>query len=192
MSRKSIILSIIILIAAFLGGRALYTYIPAFGNEEDLSTSSTTELPEQIQTDTSSNHFTPGPGYRQMVRILEMTPDQADQFSEIESHYRQNVSGLSQQLDSIDTAILDEVQKENPDKEKLDHLATRAGKIQYALKKATTSHFLQVKELCTPEQREKFNEVISEIDRYRKGRGQGPRNGSGPKRERRGRRRNNL
>lgn len=191
MSRKSIILSIIILIAAFLGGWALYTYIPAFGNEEDLSTSSTTEVAEQIQTDSSSHQFTPGAGYRQMVRILNMTPDQAAQFSEIESHYRQKVSGLTQQLDSIDTAILSEVQKENPDKEKLNHLATRAGKIQYALKKATTSHFLQVKELCTPEQREKFNEVISEIDRFRKGRGQGPRDGRGPRRDGRGRRWNN-
>ena len=191
MSRKSIILSIIILIAAFLGGWALYTYIPAFGKEEDLSTSSKTEASEQIQTDSSSTRITPGPGYRQMVRILDMTPDQAAQFSKIESHYRQKVSGLTQQLDSIDTAILDEVQKENPDKEKLDHLATRAGKIQYALKKATTSHFLQVKKLCTPEQREKFNEVISEIDRYRQGRRQGHRDGRGRRRDERGRRWNN-
>ncbi|MFO8001846.1 MAG: periplasmic heavy metal sensor [Marinilabilia sp.] len=188
MNKKTTILSIIILIVAFLAGWALYTYVPAPGNEED---SSTKESPRQIQTDASSNHIAPGPGYRQMVSILDMSPEQASQFSEIESHYRQDVSDLTQQLDSIDTAILSEIKKENPDKEKLDQLAASAGEIQYALKKATSTHFLRVKELCNPEQREKFNEVISDIDRYRHGRRQGPRDGRGQGRQGRGRRWNN-
>lgn len=184
MNRKTTILSIVILVVAFLAGWALYTYVPAFTQQEKTST----EERGQIQTNNSSGNINGGPGYRQMVSILDMSPEQASQFSEIESNYRQKVSELTQQLDSIDTAILSEIQKENPDKDKLEQLSARAGDIQYALKKATTSHFLEVKEICTPEQREKFNEVISDIGRYRQGRRQGPRDGRGQGRHgRRGR-----
>ena len=187
MNKKTTILSIVILIVAFLAGWALYTYVPALTEQGKTSAEET----GQIQTNSSSGQINQGPGYRQMVSILEMSPDQASRFSEIESKYRQKVSELTQQLDSVDSAILSEVQKEDPDKEKLENLAARAGEIQSALKKATTSHFLQVKEICTPEQREKFNEVISDIGRYRQGRRQGPRDGRGPRREGRGRRWNN-
>jgi len=175
MNKKTTILSIVILIGAFLAGWALYTYVPALTEQGKTSAEET----GQIQTNSSSGQINQGPGYRQMVSILEMSPDQASRFSEIESNYRQKVSELTQQLDSVDSAILSEVQKEDPDKEKLENLAARAGEIQSALKKATTSHFLQVKEICTPEQREKFNEVISDIGRFRQGRRQGPRDGRG-------------
>jgi Spy/CpxP family protein refolding chaperone len=192
MNKKNLILSLVILIAAFLAGWVLYTYIPIFSEEKE-QVSETEYLPNK-PTEASPGAWNPGPGYRQMISLLEMSAEQASQFSQIEKNYRQKVSGLAQELDSIDNLILTEIQKKNPDEAKLDQLASRSGEIQYQLKKATTQHFLQIKNICHPKQVEKFNQVISEIDRYRKGlrrgprdgRGMGPRDGTGRGRQERG------
>lgn len=182
MSKKQTILIIIILVIAFIAGWGIYTLVvPSATREAPVS-----DIPANKQADTASFNAPTGPGFRQMVRILEFSPEQTQEFSKIEGQYRTRVANYTQQLDSIDLDILEEIKKDNPDRQKLDSLAARTGEIQHALKKATTNHLLQVRTLCTPSQREKFNNVISDIDRFRRGqghgRGQGRQQGRGERR----------
>ncbi len=175
MSKKQTILVIAILAAAFMAGWAIYTrFIPSESPKD------TEQFPteENVKISTSSN-TQKGPGFRQMVRTLDLSEEQTKQFSDIEGEYRNEVSEYMQQLDTIDLMILEEIKKENPDQQKLDSLAARTGAMQHALKKATNNHFLQIKRLCTPVQREKFNNVLSDIDRFRRGQKQRPSRGQG-------------
>lgn len=59
---------------------------------------------------------------------------------------------LIQGIDSIRFIILEELSLENPDQEKLDSLVYEAGQFHMQLKRNTINHFLQLKEICTPEQ----------------------------------------
>ena len=184
MNKKTTIATIIILVAAFAAGWGIFQWFNTTSGQKE-----TIFRQEVTYSDTSSaNNTTPGPGFLQMVNILDFSKEQARAFSKIESRYRQQMAKYTAQLDSIDLAILEEVKKEKPDREKLDSLAARAGEIQYALKKATSEHFLQVRNLCTPKQQERFMQVISDLDRYRRRRsfGNGPGQGRGQRGQRRG------
>jgi len=175
MNKKTTIATIIILVAAFAAGWGLFQWFNTTSGQKE-----TIFRKEVTYSDTSSaNNTTPGPGFLQMVNILDFSEEQARAFSKIESRYRQKMAKYTAQLDSIDLAILEEVKKEKPERERLDSMAARAGEIQYALKKATSEHFLQVRDICTPDQKERFIQVISDLDRYRRGRGpgNGPRQG---------------
>ncbi len=185
MSKKSIILIIAIMVLAFAAGWGLYMWF-SYPQQQNVQMID----PERIPVTSDSFNQSPGPGFRQMVNVLDLSASQTNEFHKIESRYRQNMHRYTQQLDSIDLAILEEIKSENPDQEELDSMAARTGEIQHTLKKATTDHFVQIKELCTPAQREKFNEVLSDIHRFRKGRGPGFGRGQG-RQQGRGRRWNN-
>ena len=120
-----------------------------------------------------------GQGFRQMASSLNLSEEQISSLSEIEAGYRNRMHKYMQLLDSIDLAILDELKSNSPDEDKLDSLATKAGSIQFQLKKATADHFLAIKGLCTPQQKERFNEVITDINKFKRGRGMGKGQGQG-------------
>lgn len=186
MSKKQTILIIVILVSAFIAGWVIYTRVIPSGSQDK----SVIYTSADNEDDTFSQNTPNGPGYRQIVRILDLSPEQTREFSKIEGRYRNDVAKYTRQLDSIDLSILEEIKKENPERQKLDSLAAQTGEIQHALKKATTDHFLQVKNLCNPNQREKFNNVISDIDRFRRGQGKSHGRGQG-RQQGRGRRWNN-
>ena len=186
MSKKQTILIIVILVSTFIAGWVIYTrVIPSRSQDKPVIYTSANNEDDPFSQNTPN-----GPGYRQMVRILDLSPEQRRAFSQIENQYRQQVHKHLKQTDSIDQAILIEVKSDNPDRERLDELAVSAGEIQRALKKATTNHFLEIKELCTPAQREKFNEILSDIGQYQRGRGRGACRGQG-RQQGRGQRWNN-
>jgi Spy/CpxP family protein refolding chaperone len=128
-----------------------------------------------------------GQGFRQMVNTLKLSEEQIADFSEIESAYRNQMHTYMQQLDSIDLSILEELKSETPNEEKLDSMAARAGNIQYHLKKTTADHFSAIKNLCTPSQKKRFNEVINDLNKFKRGQGQGRGQGFGRRGQGRGR-----
>jgi Spy/CpxP family protein refolding chaperone len=173
MSKKQIISTILILAVAFLVGWGIYLWWTPFSGSR----------PGQVNNKPGFGNVSSRPGmgggagFNRMVNALDMSDEQIDALTGIERQYRQQMALYIEQLDSVDLNILEEIKKVHPDRERLDSLAVTSGQIQYALKKATSDHFWEVKNLCTPEQRERFNEVISDINQYRRGRGQG--NGRG-------------
>lgn len=182
MGKKQIITTILILAIAFLVGWGIYLWWTPFSGSTQVAVNN-----EQDFGNASSHRgMGTGAGFNRMVNALDMSEEQIDTFTGIERRYREQMALYMEQLDSIDLNILEEIKKEQPEKERLESLAATAGEIQYALKKATSNHFLEVKSICTPEQRERFNEVISDINQYRRGRGQGAGRGHSRGGQRRG------
>ncbi|PRZ01412.1 Spy/CpxP family protein refolding chaperone [Marinilabilia salmonicolor] len=182
MNKRQIIFFILISVIAFVVGWGLFQWWyspPVSSTDEEQTETVYRNIP-------GSTNPGVGAGFNQMVSVLEFSEEQIADFSQIERQYRQQAALYLEQLDSIDLNILDEIKKEHPDENRLDELAEKSGDIQFALKKATSDHFLQIKELCTPDQRERFNEVISGIDRYRRGRGPGRGPGNRQNGQRRG------
>ncbi|WP_291855891.1 periplasmic heavy metal sensor [Marinilabilia sp.] len=175
MSKNRIIITILILAVAFVGGWGIYRWWNPVSGSSSVGLSNEPVyriIPGQTNAGV-------GAGFNRMVKVLDFSEDQIAIFTGIERKYRQQMELYMAQLDSIDLNILEEVKKANPDRGRLDSLSATAGEIQYALKKATSDHFLEVKNICTPEQKQLFNEVISDIDQYRRGRGPG--RGQGPR-----------
>jgi Spy/CpxP family protein refolding chaperone len=168
MSKKTIIIIVVILLGAFLIGWGIQRWLNPF------SSSRSSEL-EVLSPSTKNQvaNIQRRQGFRQMINILKLTNEQISDFSHIELAYRAETQIYIHQLDSIDLEILEEIKSENPDEEKLNVLTTSAGTIQSRLKKATVDHFLRIRALCTPQQRERFNEVITDIDKFRRGQGPG-------------------
>ena len=182
MSKKHIITTILILAVAFLLGWGIYVWWTPFSGSQQGQVNN-----EQGFGNVSSRPgMGGGAGFNRMVNVLELSKEQIDTFTVIERRYRKQMSLYMEQLDSIDLNILEEIKKKQPDRKRLDSLASTTGKIQYALKKATSNHFLEIKSICTPEQRERFNKVISDINQYRRGRGQGTGRGQRQGGQRRG------
>ncbi|SFE72111.1 hypothetical protein [Thermophagus xiamenensis] len=176
MNKKTIIVTILILLGAFLSGWFIYQCWKPNNIPSGEASGSISSLNE----DTSgSNNISAGTGYYRMINLLGFSKEQSVNFLQTEGQYRQKMTEYINRLDSIDLAIIREIQKEKPDKNQLDSLAYQSGKIQYALKKATYEHFIQIKNLCTPKQQERFMEVISEIGQYRRGQGRGEGRGNG-------------
>ncbi|WP_010662173.1 Spy/CpxP family protein refolding chaperone [Marinilabilia salmonicolor] len=182
MSKKQIIFSIFILVAAFLVGWGLFQW----WNSASVSSAEQGDTETVYRNIPGSTNTGVGAGFNRMVSVLEFSEEQIAAFTEIEQQYRQQAALFMGQLDSIDLNILEEIKKANPDPGRLDSLAQRAGEIQFALKKATSDHFLQVRDLCNPNQKELFNEVISDIYQYRRGRGPGRGPGNRQNGQRRG------
>ncbi len=173
MSKKQIVVAVLVLVMAFAAGVVLYQYWNPFSGSqeaENVISEACPDIPGQ-------GGMGAGTGFNRMVSILDLSEDQITVFSKIERQYRQQMLSLMGQLDSVDQHILEEVKREKPDKTKLDDLAVTAGQIQYEIKKATADHLLEVKNICNPDQRARFDEVISEINQFRRGRGYG--NGQG-------------
>ncbi len=169
MSKKSIISTILILAVAFLVGWGIYLWCTPFSGLGKVGVNNEQGFGNVF----SRPGMGAGTGFNRMVNVLDLSEEQIEALTGIERQYRRQMVIYMEQLDSIDLNILEEIKKEHPDRERLESLAAMAGEIQYALKKATSNHFLEVKNICTPEQRERFNEVISEINQYRRGRGPG-------------------
>lgn len=172
MSKKTIIVIILIVSSAFFLGWFIYKCL----NPNNLPGQEASE-PVTLQKENTS--ISVGPGYNRMVNILGLSNEQTSKFLQIEGQYRQTMARYINQLDSIDLAIIREIQKDIPDKIQLDSLAMQSGQIQYALKKATFQHFMQIKNICNPEQQKLFMKVIAEIGQYRRGQGRGQGNGQG-------------
>ncbi|MGQ1889535.1 Spy/CpxP family protein refolding chaperone [Thermophagus sp. OGC60D27] len=181
MNNKKNIVTIIILMLAFIAGWGIYRYgniFPKYENERD--NNNTTSDGNNFNKETVQSRS----GLGQMIRSLDLSAEQISKFSQMEVQYRERLAIYLARLDTIDMAILNEVKKEIPDLKKLDSLAQQSGKMQYALKKATAEHFIQIKSICTPEQQKRFQEVISELSQYRRGQGRGEGRGLGRRQQR--------
>lgn len=181
MSKKPIIVTVLILMAAFFAGWAIQRWFNPFSKSASVGDNTSSV---SVQRGMGAGQ---GQGFRQMVSALRLTDEQISVFSEIESAYRTRMHTYMRQLDSIDLAILEELKSKFPNEEKLDSLASRAGHIQYHLKKTTADHFSAIKNLCTPDQKKRFNEVINDLNKFKRGQGQGRGQGFGRRGQGRGR-----
>lgn len=97
---------------------------------------------------------------KRLAGKLDLTDEQKESWEEI--RYQSQKSRIDIQAD-LKKARLDlwhEMQKENPDKESIMKLADEVGEYQTELKKISLSNLIEVKQILTPEQREKAKGLL--------------------------------
>lgn len=151
MSNKKVVIWVGVLIAAFVAGWLSYKAIPFKMNV-------TEPREEAFSVDTAS-----WGGFRRMAEHLDLQDDQRVQFHERESAYRDSLYFYRQRLNDVDAQIIQALSDPEPDKELLTRYAQESGGLQEGIKRLTIHHFLDLRELCTPEQQEKLTAMFSQM-----------------------------
>ena len=63
--------------------------------------------------------------------------------------------------------MISEIAKENPDMDKLEDYAQEIGKLHYELNMDNVKHFIELKNICTEEQKQKLQQIFIEMKKDR-------------------------
>lgn len=103
-------------------------------------------------------------GFEYIVkRRLQLDQDQFDQFRAISHETRGTQRDIARLLNKKRDSLMQELTKEQPDSNKMRHLATEIGNLHTKLKTQTIDHFTQLKALCSPAQRKRLNRMIMKM-----------------------------
>ena len=103
-----------------------------------------------------------GAGRNKIIRRLNFTEDQIQQFDKIRSEYQLQTRWLRDSLDILKEIVLDELNREKPDTSCLTQYAHAMGSLDARIKSLTFIHFSVMKGLCNPEQEKSLNEIFHE------------------------------
>jgi Spy/CpxP family protein refolding chaperone len=98
-----------------------------------------------------------------LEETLKLTPQQKEDTAKFREDHFLKTDALRKEINQFRRQIMDEVLASSPDKEKVELLATQLGEKQGDLEKVTFYHFLNLYNLCQPEQKEKFRSLMSEL-----------------------------
>lgn len=98
--------------------------------------------------------------HRFMREQLNLTDGQYAQFQEINRTNMTKVHNIASELNNKRIEMMNEIAKKNPNLKILDDIAYDIGSLHYELKKVTIHHFLELKEICTPEQQDSLQKIF--------------------------------
>jgi Spy/CpxP family protein refolding chaperone len=110
---------------------------------------------------------------------LSLTLEQQEGFRVASQGYGREARSISLNMSKLREELLKEMDKEEPDQGRLDSLSEEIGQEHISMKKLTVKHYLELKSLCTDEQKDKLYEVFSKILNT-EGEMRGPRGQGGP------------
>ncbi len=91
---------------------------------------------------------------------LDLDPDQVLCFREANRGYNRNTHQVARELDMLRIHLIDEMTKEHPDTMRIDSLSGEIGNCHTALKRLTAAYYLEMRNYCTPEQKNKLDEIF--------------------------------
>ncbi len=114
---------------------------------------------------------------------LAFSTDQMNDFFVINKRFRSEAFSIQDQLTEIRKNMLEEMSAEKSDTLKLNKLSTELGSLHARLKVISSRYYLDIKELCTPDQKNMLKEIFKTFfetetpignpgpGRYRRGQG---------------------
>jgi Spy/CpxP family protein refolding chaperone len=124
-----------------------------------------------------------------LMRQLNLNTEQQTQFRQFHRVFNRSANDILSQMETIRSAMADELKASKPNKEALDILAHNLGENHKELKLLTFQYYFQMKEILDSEQQKLFVDVFADIlsepdirlQTPRQGpRQQGPRGGTRP------------
>ncbi len=109
-----------------------------------------------------------------MREDLNLSPSQTNKVYRLRRENYVNSNKILQELDQKRKDMLAELQKEQPDQQKLDEIATDIGNLHKNLKLETIQYFLKLKDIIGPEQQIKLNRLFRDMEYYHDQRNNGP------------------
>lgn len=109
---------------------------------------------------------------------LGLRPEQMEAFRNANRTFNPRVHQLSMEMADMRREMVNELGKENPDRQKLDSLATAFGDLHRQLKEQTINYYMELRSVCTPEQQQQLHVLFrtmlnpnNELPLHRYGRG---------------------
>ncbi|MDP2336830.1 MAG: periplasmic heavy metal sensor [Bacteroidota bacterium] len=94
---------------------------------------------------------------------LNLDTDQLDQFRDINRTFNRAARGIEVDLAQLRQNLIDELGTQNPDSARLNQMAMEIGNNHRELKQVTTTFYLNMKKICTSEQKAKLHEIFQSM-----------------------------
>lgn len=85
---------------------------------------------------------------------LQLSDEQRSDFKKLRNGFKDRSNIIITELNQKRIDIIEELSQEEPEKEKLDKIASEMGDLHAQLKAESINHLLELKKICTPEQYE--------------------------------------
>lgn len=116
---------------------------------------------DHFHEENQSNHQTPGKFFLQ--KELNLSPQQEGEFTIYRNKFFSDSKIIFKQLETKRIAIIAEIGKTSPDTTVLYRYSDEIGTMHAALKRLTINHLLDLKKLCTPEQKIKLDSLYQRL-----------------------------
>ncbi len=107
-----------------------------------------------------SRDYKPEKQYRFMERELGFDENQIAQFNAIQQKHRDNIKDIFNQITEKKGLIYEELKKETPNDKILDALHKEIGNLHYTLSQYSTSHYMEVMQICDAQQKDKLHDIM--------------------------------
>jgi small-conductance mechanosensitive channel len=94
---------------------------------------------------------------------LNLSLEQVNQFRDLNRNYNRTARDITFQLEKLRTEMVEELGKQEPDRELLNTLTKTIGELHAQLKNATIEYYLGMKTACDESQKVKLNEIFKSM-----------------------------
>lgn len=123
---------------------------------------------------------------RFMREDLNLSPSQTNKIYRLRKENYLNSKKILIALDEKRKEMLTELQKEQPDQNKLNEIATEIGNLHRDLKLETIHYFMKIKDMCTTDQQIKLNRLFRDMEYYHEHNNRGRSDQHGNRKQERG------
>ena len=103
------------------------------------------------------------PGF--LVKELELSGSQQKDYLSLRNSHRMMLRQLQERDKTLHTRFFDQLFSEIPDSKRVAALADSIAENRKKMEVLTYEHFMQVRQMLTPEQQKKFQEIFDEVIR---------------------------
>lgn len=126
---------------------------------------SISSLAGQDQHRRSGKHQGPAGPTEELSQTLGFTEAQQQTADSLRKHKRQLDDENRQKMRLLNDSMMVQFKSKNPDVAEMNRLSERMGELEVRFRTIGVEHFLAMRELCTEDQREKFQELFFEMRR---------------------------
>ena len=91
---------------------------------------------------------------------LNLNSEQLEKFRELNRSFNRTAWNITHELQTFRIEMIEELGNENPNAEKLDSISENIGLLHTQLKNETISYYMEMREVCDEDQRQKLNEIF--------------------------------
>ena len=100
-----------------------------------------------------------------LARELGLTPDQSKKFDDLRDKFISTPQAIQEEILRLKQAMMAEIFAERPDEAKVEALAAEIGAKEAQKIRLLYAHFRDLAAVCTPEQKRKFQSIMSDLMR---------------------------
>ncbi|MCF8331728.1 MAG: periplasmic heavy metal sensor [Bacteroidales bacterium] len=126
------------------------------------STTSNYNQRDEYYNNKNRGHFDHTPG-RMMNERFNFNEAQREKLIESAHLHHQTMTSYKDSIQYYRGRMIQEIAKETPDNNLLDHYINQIGLYHVKMNRATTKHFMEIKSIATPQQKDKVHDFLINV-----------------------------